>query len=418
MDTMSQTLRQPRRACRDTDDRFLGGVAAGVAAHLGLEPLHVRVAFLILALMGGFGVVVYAALWVLLPVADQMAVDSSSPGLAAATRRGMRTAGPRSRNSDIGVALSLVTIGLGVVVLLQNAGLWVSPRIFWPILVAATGLALLWWQTDETERAAWLSTGNGWKAWLRVLLGVALLASAVSLAVFQAGAPNALTPVMAAIALAVVGVGLVVGPWLLRLTRDLRHERGERIRSEERADVAAHLHDSVLQTLALIQRQAGDPTVVAQLARTQERELRLWLFDSANTAAATLKTGLQQAVAEVEDSHGVPIELVMVGDVALDDHVRALVAAAREAMVNSAKHARADRVDVFAEVSGTAAEVYVRDRGVGFDVAAIPLDRLGVHGSITDRMRRHGGSADIESSPGQGTEVRLVLPRKELDDER
>ncbi|MBA3309547.1 MAG: PspC domain-containing protein, partial [Nocardioidaceae bacterium] len=263
---MSQVVREPRRAYRAADDRLLGGVASGVGAHLGLDPLHARAGFVVLALMGGFGVVVYAALWVLLPVGNP-ADEVGAPGLESATRRGFRTRAPGRRTADLGVAVSLAAVGLGAVVFLQNAGLWLSPRLFWPLLVAAAGLALLWWHSDEGDRAEWLSTSAGWKAWLRVVVGAFLLTGAVCLALFQAGVADALGAAVGAVLLAVIGVGLVIGPWLLRLTRDLRLERGERMRSQERADVAAHLHDSVLQTLALIQRQAGDALTVAQLAR-------------------------------------------------------------------------------------------------------------------------------------------------------
>jgi phage shock protein PspC (stress-responsive transcriptional regulator)/signal transduction histidine kinase len=407
---MTQAIREPRRAFRDPDDKFLGGVASGVAAHLGLEPLVVRFGFVVLALLGGFGVAVYGALWVLLPVRGD---EAASPGLESATRRGFRT-GRRSPRSDIGVALSLCLVGLGAVVLLQNAGLWINSRVFWPLFVAGAGVALVWWQTDQTARSAWL-TGSGWKSWLRVFLGAFLVAAAIWLALFQAGVAGALDDAIGAILLAVAGVALVIGPWLLRLTRDLRTERQERVRSQERADVAAHLHDSVLQTLALIQRQAGDPATVSQLARTQERELRTWLFDNTDPEASTLKAGLQRVVTEVEAAHRVPIELVVVGDVDADDGVTALVAATREAIVNAAKHSGAGRIDVYAEVGPAQVEVDVRDRGVGFDLAEVGTDRQGVRGSIVDRMSRHGGRADVKTEPGQGTEVRMWIPRTTAD---
>ncbi len=406
---MSQTVQRARRAYRDPEDSFLGGVASGLATHLGLDPLHARVGFVALALCGGFGVVVYAALWVLLPVAT-IDEDDTAPGLGSATRRGMRTPSRSRRGDDMGVALSLMIFGLGAVVLLQVAGLWTSPRIFWPLAVALAGLGLLWWQSDEGSRTDWLSLGSGWKSWLRVVVGLALVTGAVFLALFQAGVSGALDDTLGAIALAIVGVGLVLGPWLLTLTRQLRQERAERVRSQERADVAAHLHDSVLQTLALIQRQAADPVAVSQLARTQERELRTWLFEADDRQTDTLRSALQRAVAEVEDVHHVPIELVMVGDLALVDSTRALMAATREAVVNASRHSGADRVDVFVEVGSGTAEIFVRDRGRGFELEQVAEDRLGVRRSIVDRVARHGGDAVIRSKPGDGTEVRLTMP--------
>jgi signal transduction histidine kinase len=276
------------------------------------------------------------------------------------------------------------------------------------VLVALAGLALLWWQSDN--RTGWLTTG-GWKAWLRLVLGIALLTGAVCLALFQAGISDVLLPVLAVLALSIIGVALVIGPWLLRLTQDLRRERQERVRTQERADVAAHLHDSVLQTLALIQRQSHDPSVVAQLARKQERELRTWLFEKPDDERLTLKSALQAAAAELEDNLRVPIEVVVVGDLDVDDCIRPVVAAAREAMLNAARHSGAPRVDVYAEVTDSGVEVFVRDRGRGFDLDDIPGDRQGVRGSIIARMQRHGGAAAVRSAPGEGTEVRIALVR-------
>ncbi len=409
MDTMSQSITRARRAYRDPENRFLGGVASGMAAHLGIDPLHARLGFVALTLLSGFGAIVYAALWVFLPLSDIGVGGSQTPGLGSAARRGMRSSNRQLRPRDMGIALSISLAGLGVVVLLQLAGLWTQSRIFWPLLVASLGLALLWWQADERGRIDWLSPYSGWKSWVRILLGVTLLAAATSLALFQAGVAGALDDTLGAIALAMAGVTLVIGPWLLRLTRELRRERAERVRSQERADVAAHLHDSVLQTLALIQRQASDSTTVSQLARTQERELRTWLFES-SVDSDTLTSAVQRVVAEVETAHQVPIELVVVGDAALDDGVRALLAASREAMANASRHSGAPRVDVFVEVVGSQVEVFVRDRGRGFDLDVVPEDRLGVRRSIIDRLGRHGGTTRIRSGDDDGTEITMTMP--------
>lgn len=413
MDDMSQpTILEPRRVFRDSEDRFLAGVASGVARHLGVSTMLVRVGFLVMVLWSGFGVLLYAALWALVPLEDPLLPSGrDAPGLSSASRRGFRAT--RSlRRRDVGLAASIGAIALGGIVLLHNLNLWVSPRLFWPLLVAATGVALLWTQADESDREQWLSTGGGRKAWVRVVVGLVLVVAAVLLALFQSGAsgPRSLTDVLSAALLAMLGVGLVLGPWALRLNRDLRRERTERIRTQERADVAAHLHDSVLQTLALIQRQAGDPTVVSQLARTQERELRTWLFETPASPEATVKAVLRLTISEVELAHHVPIELVCVGDCAITPATSAVVAAVREAMVNAARHSGATRVDVYAEASGRELEVFVRDRGRGFDLDEVPHDRIGVRRSIVDRMRRHGGEAELRSTPTQGTEVRLVMP--------
>jgi signal transduction histidine kinase len=201
---------------------------------------------------------------------------------------------------------------------------------------------------------------------------------------------------------------LVVGPWLWRLTE----ERLERIRLQERADVAARIHDSVLQTLALVQRHADDPARVASLARRQERELRRWLYGSGVADAETLADALADAAADVEELHGVKIELASAGEAPLDPAVGQLVLAAREAMTNAAKFSGADEISVYAEAGATAISAYVRDRGVGFDRAAVASDRRGIVESIEGRLERAGGTASIVTAPGEGTEVELTLPRR------
>lgn len=414
MATVEQDWPAPRRAYRDADDRFLAGVASGLAAHLGLSTMRVRVGLLLLALLGGFGAVVYAGLWLMLPAARFDALgEDAPPGTAAATRSGFRTLAQPERRPEVAVVLSLLVAFLGVVALFQGLGLGLDTRIFWPIAVGSGGIVLLWWQGDETQRYAWLTTSAGWKVVLRTLAGVALLLVAISLLVFSSGVNGAVGTALATMVLALLGAALVVGPWLLRLTRALRYERTERVRTQERADVAAHLHDSVLQTLALIQRHSGDPAAVVQLARTQERELRRWLFEPADAGRSLLGAALRDAAAEVEDARGVPIEVVMVGDAPVRDRLAPLVAATREAMLNAAKHAGADHIDVYAEVAAGAVEIFVRDRGRGFDPAAVSADRLGIAGSIVDRMNRHGGSGVVRSQPGEGTEVRLKMPAEQ-----
>jgi len=416
MDVMTQpvqpTFFEPRRLYRDSEDRFVAGVASGVARHLGLSTTLVRVGFLVMVLWSGFGLLLYAALWALVPLDDPTLDDErTAPGLASAERRGFR--GSRTfRPRDVGLLASIGVITIGVVVFLQNLGLWISPQLFWPILVAAIGVALLWRQADEQDRQEWLSTSTGWRAWARVVLGGILLLTGIGIGLFQSGVSGGtdLANVLLAIFLAMVGVALVFGPWAMRLSSDLRRERTERIRSQERADVAAHLHDSVLQTLALIQRQASDPAAVSQLARTQERELRTWLFEPPADPERTVKAALQQAVNEVELAHHVPIELVNVGDWPIEASTTAVVAAAREAMVNAAKHSGTDRIDVFVEATERELEVFVRDRGRGFDLDAVPEDRLGVRRSIVDRVQRHGGTAELSSDQDSGTEVHLVMP--------
>ncbi len=416
-----------RRATRRTEGRILGGVAAGLADHLGVDVLHVRVAFVITALLGGFGAAMYAGLWMILPSDARFQQDA--PGLEAATRQGKRPS-RSSRLEDGGWLVALGAVALGVVVLVQSfvgAGF-----VFWPILLGAVGLAVLWRQADEAQRERWTDTtgridpiravlGRGGPAsYARLAVGVALLVAALAVFAVQTGQAGVARDVVVAAALGVLGLALTVGPWLFRLASDLTEERAARVRSQERADVAAHLHDSVLQTLALIQKHADDGRTVTRLARAQERDLRTWLYGDSAAQDTTVAGALRTAAAEVEDSHGVPVEVVTVGDVPLREEARPVVLAAREAMVNAAKHSGADKVDVYVETADDLVEVFVRDRGRGFDPDVVRADRLGVRRSIVDRMQRHGGAATVRSAPGEGTEVRLSmpLPRRGAEEER
>ncbi len=413
-----------RRATRRTEGRILGGVAAGLADHLGVDVTLMRVLFVVTALLGGFGLAMYAGLWMILPSDARFQQDA--PGLEAATRQGKR---PRrtSRLEDNGWLVALGAVALGVLVLLQSVvG---KGYIFWPVLLAVVGIAVLWRQADEAQRERWTDTtgridpvravlGRGGPAsWARLVAGVLLLAGALTLFAVQTGQAGVARDVLVAGGLGVIGLALTVGPWLFRLASDLTEERAARVRSQERADVAAHLHDSVLQTLALIQKHADDGRTVSKLARAQERDLRAWLYGDTAATDTTVAGALRSAAAEVEDVHGMPVEVVTVGDAPLGEDARPVVFAAREAMVNAAKHSGADRVDVYAETSGDRVEVFVRDRGRGFVPESIPDDRLGVRRSIVDRMERHGGIADIRSTLGEGTEVRLDMPLSQRSNE-
>jgi signal transduction histidine kinase/phage shock protein PspC (stress-responsive transcriptional regulator) len=409
----------PRRAYRSTDDRWLGGVASGLAQHLGLPVLWVRMGLVVLVAFGGFGAVLYAGLWMFMPA--RLHTVPLAPGLDAATRQGKRGGKRERRLTDYGPLVAVGAIAIGVLLLVTFAtGQSLSVG---PLFLAGAGVAVLWWQADEAQRQRWIDPsrrmnplraivgGGGWRAWLRIVAGLMLLIAAIVLFSLRSGSLSVALNVGLAAAFGIVGLGFMVGPWLLRLSSDLSEEREARVRSEERADVAAHLHDSVLQTLALIQRSAGDPTTVTRLARAQERDLRSWLFDDTGEGPATLAAALRAVAAEVEDAQGVHVEVVCVGDAPVSDEDRPLVLATREAITNAAKHSGAGIVDVYAEATPAGVDVFVRDRGVGFDPNQVADDRQGVRGSIVGRMERHGGSASVRSVPGEGTEVRLSLHR-------
>jgi signal transduction histidine kinase len=380
-----------RRLVRASDGRVLGGVAAGLADFTGLPVAALRVAFVVLSAASGLGVAVYAVFWVLLPQADGTTFRSD--------RRGQ------------GLLLGLLLLVVVALAVLVPTGLLPGGTTTAPLVAAVVGVALVWQQADVAQRQRWRQSATGSRgAVLRLGLGALLLvagligflASRGQLAVARAG--------LLSTAVVVAGLVLVSSPWWFAMTTDLRAERRERIRSQERAEVAAHLHDSVLQTLALIQKASADPAEVTRLARGQERELRGWLYAS-RAGQGTLEPALEALADEVEAAHRVPVEVVVVGDLPLDERVTALVAATREAVVNAARHSGAPAVDVYAEVEPMLVSVFVRDRGCGFDPAAVPADRHGLSGSVVGRMARHGGTAAVRSTPGEGTEVRLELPR-------
>ena len=410
-----------RRATRDARAPIIGGVAAGVARHLGVPVLWSRAAFIVLAAAGGLGIALYGALWVFLPA--ESAFESDAPGIESATRGGRRPGAVR-RLTDVGPMIAVGALAFGAI--LGFEALLGAGALFWPVVIGVAGIALLWRQADEAQRERWLdSTGRidpfravfgegGWQSFARIGAGLLLIIVAlVFFAVFNGGSVGLAADVVVAGLLGIAGLALVVVPWVVRLVADLSAERAERVRTQERADMAAHLHDSVLQTLALIQRNSHDASTVARLARAQERDLRSWLFEAERLDEATVAGELRRVAADVEDAYGVPVDVVTVGDAELTEALRPVTLAALEAVANAARHSGAGRVDVYAEVTDPAADVFVRDRGCGFDPDAVAADRQGLRGSILDRMDRHGGRAEVRSAPGEGTEVRLHMPRGE-----
>jgi signal transduction histidine kinase len=396
---------------RDRSRAVLGGVCAGLGSRLGIDPLILRVGFFLAAGAGGIGVGLYAICWALMPAGGE-----GRPLVARAMGR---------RESWM-VASGLVLLVLSVLLLFRAWGVWVGDAVVWPLVLATGGGALIWRQSQSAavveapppERARPGGGAGRARRGLRlarpslgiVALGAALVVGAALVFLWLNGALVPDRDVTLAVLVVVTALTLILAPWWLRLTRGLTEERAERIRTQERAEMAAHLHDSVLQTLALMQKRADEPREVAALARRQERELRSWLnAGSRREPGASLAAALEAAVVELEDAHGVPVEVVAVGDRPLDERGEALVAAAREAVLNAVKFAPGAAISVYAEVQGDHAEVFVRDRGPGFDLAAIPADRRGLRESVLGRMERHGGRATIHTRLGDGTEVELVM---------
>lgn len=402
---------------RRGDGRLLAGVASGIAHHLGVNVALVRVVFALLV-VNGIGLFAYIAFWILLPGERDDSRDTRlrHPRDVWHAVIDVRPGDDPRRRRKL-VAYVLLGCGLGSV--LGAFGLDFGGRSLLPLSLAGIGALLIWWRSPEAQRAQWAQGARQYgerlsrRGPLLIVLGGIVLV-VIGVTSFLA-ANDALTQARdgaLAIGATLVGVLLVTGPWLFRLVRELTAERRARIREQERAEVAAHVHDSVLQTLALVQAQAADADAVRRLARRQERELRDWLYSPAPDAAegVTFAAALRAAAGEVEDSHAITVDVVVVGDAPLDDTLGATVAAAREGMVNAAKAAGVGTVSVFAEVDESGVEVFVRDRGRGFDPERVPADRRGIRESIVGRMARHGGAASVRSGP-TGTEVALTAPR-------
>jgi signal transduction histidine kinase len=398
-----------RRLYRPRDHRVIAGVASGIARHLGISVTAVRIALVVLLGFNGLGLLLYAVFWAVLP--QQMPTGEAKP------RR------------DLALLLPFGAIGLGVILLEgllfgdQNG---VAGTAGWLVAVTAVGAGVIWHQSDPTRRGQWADNPSQ-TPWLAAVVaesdrrsflfrfiggGVLVAVGVIGVLAVYAPAGN-LTAVFNGVIFALVGligVGVVVAPLLWRTFSQLRSEREGRIREQERAEVAAMIHDQVLHTLALIQRNSADIKQVQRLARGQERSLRNWLYKPSASPTERFAAALEQAAAEVEDTYAISVETVVVGDTQCDERVAALVAAAREALVNAARHAGVQTVSLYAEVEADELSVFVRDRGAGFDLATVEDTRHGVRGSIIGRMNRHGGKAEIRSAPGDGTEVRLTMP--------
>jgi signal transduction histidine kinase len=392
---------------------MVGGVAGGLSARFGIDANLIRFGFIMLAIGAGTGLAAYVVAWLVIPT------QGSTTSIGRRALEDRRT---------VRLALAFVTGLVALLLVLGAIGLSFAANLVWPVSIAVGGLVIVWRGADEEERA-YLSELMGRTPLIgaparrtrrstvaRVVVGGLLVAVGLGgLAATRHTTLDALKTVLIA-NVVIVGVLIVFGPWWLGLARDLAVERRERVRSEERANMAATVHDSVLQTLALIQRAAGDQGEVTRLARAQERELRAWLFEGRSPGSFTGEVStVSQAVTviegDVEASHRVAVESVTVGDCALTVDLRALLAAGKEATVNAAKWSGAASVSLFVEVEPTQVSVFVRDRGRGFAPDAVADDRQGIAESVRARMTRHGGTAVIRSAPGQGTEVELIMPR-------
>ncbi len=400
---------------RDPADRLGGGVASGVAAWKGFNVTTVRIAFVLLTVVtSGIAVAVYVLAWLGIPAAG---AD--------------RSIGAKARSDAAGIRLAAALASLLILALLVAGALSDGYVVSWawPQVLSVAGLVLIWRNAPADEQATMrhlvepleaATTGvtagvksRHRRSVLRLTIAGLLLLGGVAW-LFSVHGSIALLRPLGGVALVIAAIVLALGPWWLRIARELVLERQARVRAEERADIAARIHDSVLQTLALIQRRANDPAKVIQLARLQERELRSWLFEGRAPneldADLTFAAGVRQIQQDVETRYGVPVEAVTVGDTELDDNLSALLAAAREATVNAAKWSGADVISLFAEVEPAQVSLVVRDRGQGFDPEAVPADRKGLSESVQGRMSRRAGTATVSTAVGEGTKVTLKMP--------
>jgi signal transduction histidine kinase/phage shock protein PspC (stress-responsive transcriptional regulator) len=401
-------------------------VLAGLGARTAIDPVLLRIAFVIVAILtGGLLILAYVVAWAAIPVEGEPV---------------SRRARVPAFRSDWRVATGVGLLVLSILLAFRELGVWWSDALVWPLVLASFGAALLWGHfrspaARDDAPPAWAAgqaasvdagDASGTAAGTehlgarvsdlyRGVFGVLFVIGAALLFLawndFLGGLRDAaLTSVVVVVALA-----LILAPFLWRLGRNLATERAERVRSQERAEVAAHLHDSVLQTLTLMQKRADDPREVSALARRQERELREWLAGEDRRAGeGRFAASLRAMAEEVEDDHRVAVEVVVVGDAALDDRAEAALGAAREALLNAAKHApEPGPIRVYAEIDSDTIEVFVRDRGPGFDLTSVPADRRGVRESIVGRMERAGGSAEVRSVSDGGTEVGITIARSD-----
>ncbi|WP_241734314.1 ATP-binding protein [Dietzia natronolimnaea] len=377
---------------RISDGSVVAGVCAGLAAHLGVRVTHVRLAMVLLATLSGAGVLFYSALWALTPSAR--APEGVASADARERRRGMALAVVALVGSVLSFMVTTAT-GLHVIV---------------PVLIVALGAGLVWQQYDGGGRVAPRSVFD----WARVTTGATLVVVGLAVVVLGQVEFAALRSSFLAVLATLVGVVLLSVPVGLRLWRSLEEERAARIREAERSDIASHLHDSVLQTLALIQKRSDDPAQVSRLARRQERELRQWLFGAGSrmsSGAATVAGAVEVIVGDIEDAYGLRVDQVVVGgDGPAGDAEEAVLGAVREALVNVAKHAGVDTADVFVENDGQVLSAFVRDRGCGFDPDDVGDDRHGLSQSIRHRVESRGGSVTVRSTLGRGTEIGIEMP--------
>ncbi len=384
------------RFARSRDDALFSGVAGGIGERLGVDPVIVRIAFVVLSYTGAVGVIAYLAAW-------SISLDPRDPRV------------PRPKERSVSQAIAFGSIVVGVTLVFRAAGLWLGDAVGIPLLIAAIGAGVVYAGTGREGRPRWRPVSFreapiGRPSLVSLFLGGGLVVGGVVWFLTINRSFQGIYAVVLAVGVTVVGLAIVFGPWAYRMLNQLGDERRDRIRSEERSELAAHLHDSVLQTLALIQRNAASPRKMASLARRQERELRAWLYDAPAAAGpGRLEAAVHDMADSIEEAHEVSVEVVVVGDCPLDEQTRAVVHACREAATNAARHSGSEDISVFVECEPGQLTAFIRDRGKGFD-SSVEQNGRGIRDSIRGRIERHGGVVSITSAPGEGCEVQITMP--------
>ena len=404
-----------RRAQSDSANMpapWLGGVAAGIAANFGVDVRLVRAAFIVASIPFGLALFPYTWLWITLPADGEEASEWPSSGLLEPLRA---ITGRRDRETLSG-QLALVGIGfLGIGALAAASGLlWEVP---WQAIIG--GLMVLFGPVFSWMQAPKFAKQRNLEALGYVLVGLGVTVVGVILLLAEAGVIPGMRVGFTVGASVIAGLALALIPLGVRVLDDLSNAKAREAREAERADIAAHLHDSVLQTLTLLRARAGDEDAVRALALAQERELRSWMYSGRTLQGSSVARDIEERVAEVEATYGVPIEVVTVGDMHTGEVQAAGLEAATEAVVNAVKHG-APPISVYQEVRGPDLEIFVKDAGDGFDTQNIPSDRHGFTGSIVGRVERVGGKVSVRILPGAGqeaggkqaggTEIRIFLP--------
>ena len=380
---------------------LMGGVCAGIATHLGVNVWLVRAIFVGLLFLNGVGALAYALAIALIPAGNPASSQLAAPTRLATQLNQLQSKDGRDQATTI--FSGVVLLALAAILVAWSRG-WLESNAYLPLLIIGCGAALAWSQAEEV-----MHTPRSMAAIARLAAGLALAVLGVLIWLSDhTDMSGMLIGAFAALVMLSV-VALVLAPLWLGVIRQLSQTQAAQARASERADIAAHLHDSVLQTLTLLRAQADDPQRVAALALSQERELRAWLYGDNHPTNENLRSEVESVSREIEQLYGVPVDSVIVGDTPATAKTRVLTSALREALANAVRHGKPP-ISLYVEVSGQEVEAYVRDHGAGFELEAINSDRHGVRDSIIGRMQRHGGSATIRArEPGTEVCLRLAL---------